>query len=74
MQIFFFLNNDMSTIASAMDPDEYHANCLFMAAMLTQLLIQFRFMMMPYVRRQVEWQTMFEMAEVQYNDNIQRLI
>ena len=52
----------MSAIASAMDPDEYHMSCLFMAAMLTQLLIQFRFMMMSYVRRQVEWQTMFEMA------------
>ena len=65
--------NNMSAIASAMDPDEYHASCLVMAA-LTQLLIQFRFMMMSYVRRQVEWQTMFEMAEVQYNDNVQSLI
>ena len=30
--------------------------------------------MMSYVRRQVEWQEMFEMAEVQYNDNVQCLI
>ena len=43
-------------------------------AAFTQLLIPFRFMTMPYVRRQVEWQTMFEMAEVQYNDNIHSLI
>ena len=70
----FKKNNNMSAIASAMDPDEYHASCLFMAAMLTQLLIQFRFMMMSYVRRQVEWQEMFEMAEAQYNDNVQSLI
>ena len=58
---------------SAMDPDEYHACCLFMAV-FTQFLIQFRFMMMSYVRRQVEWQEMFHMADAQYNDNVQFLV